>query len=60
MKDDVYKELEKKCREYGVVTPLKGESWESSLEKILALVKVLETKNNTVVKFRKKGWGFDE
>jgi hypothetical protein len=60
MKDDIYDKIEKKCREYGVVAPIQGEAWEVSLEKILMLIKVLESKKKNDKKFKHKGWGSDE
>ena len=61
MKNDIYKKIEKKFEEYGIIPPSIGEKLESSLEKILLLINTIEKSlNSNVLKIKHKGWRHDE
>lgn len=61
MKDNIYKEIEKKFEEYGVIPPSNGESFGNALEKILILINTIEKSlKSNVTKIKHKGWRHDE
>ena len=43
-KYSIYKTLEEKCIKWGIIAPLSGEQWDSSFDKILMLIELLEEK----------------